>query len=233
MPTGIPGTLDYYLSMITSQYAGINNPISIMETTEYLTTEDGEIITVDGHIVIVDSVLKTFPSKFVATLTNLIIPFTEVIFLAQSMYQYFNIDTAVGDQLDKLGAWLNVSRYVPEAMPSIYFELDSDPLGLDRGIMFGPGDSLTALISLPDDSYRQIIKMHIYINNNPPTKETYYTALSPLFTPGILSIQGDNANNLTYSLTGTPDNIIMANLFMLGYFNFAPAGVSASGFTIS
>jgi hypothetical protein len=195
MPTGTPGTLNYYLSMVASEYA-------------------------------------TQPN-FMATLTDLITPFTESILLAQNMYQYFNIDTAVGDQLDKLGAWLNVSRYVPQTLTSIYFELDSDPLGLDRGSMFGPGDSLTGLIALPDDIYRNIIKAHIHINNNLPNKVTYYDALYSLFIPAQLVIQGDNANNLFYGLTSTPDNVVIKDLFTQGYFNFAPAGVNTYGFSIS
>jgi hypothetical protein len=235
MPTGTPGTLNYYLSMITSQYAGINNPISIIDyaLSSSLITTDGDIIIVGGEEIIVADALVTFTSKFVATLTSLIIPFTELIALAENLYLYFNIDTAIGDQLDKLGAWLNISRNVPILLPSVYFELDSDPLGLDRGTMFGPGDSLTGLTAASDELYRKIIKAHIYINNNLPTKNTYYTALAPLFTPATLIIQGDNANNLFYGLTSTPNDIVATNLFTEGYFNFAPAGVNAFGFSIS
>jgi hypothetical protein len=235
MPTGEPGTLDYYLSMVTSQYAGIDNPISVVDYTaaSFLVTEDSEVIIVGGDGITVSDALITFPSKFMATLASLIIPFTELIALAENMYKYFNIDTAVGDQLDKLGEWLNISRYVPIQLPSVYFELDSDPLGLDRGTMFGPGDSLTGLTALSDDLYRKVIKAHIYINNNLPVKDTYYTALTPLFTPAQLVIQGDNANNLFYGLTSTPNDIVAINLFTEGYFNFAPAGVNAFGFSIS
>jgi hypothetical protein len=195
MPTGTPGTLNYYLSMVTSEYA--NQP------------------------------------NFMATLTNLITPFVNTITLSQSMYNYFNIDTAIGDQLTKIGEWLGISRNVPQTLPNTFFSLDSTTLGLDQGSMFGPGDSLTGLIGLPDQSYRLVLKANIYVHNNLPTKETYYTALSPLFTPAQLVIQGDNANNLFYGLTSTPNDIVITNLFTEGYFNFAPAGVNAYGFSIS
>jgi hypothetical protein len=236
MPTGTPGTLDYYLSMITSQYAGINNPISIIDSTltPILTTEDGSIITVNGDTIVVDGdvVLETFTSKFVATLTNLIVPFTEVILLAQNMYQYFNIDTALDDQLTKLGAWLHVPRSVPQPLTGVYFTLDSSTLGLDQGSMLGPGDSLTGLVNLPDDVYRDFIKAYIFLYSNPPTKVSYYTALSPLFAPAQLIIQGDNGNNLFYGLLSNPNNAIVTSLFTQGFFNFAPAGVGTYGFII-
>jgi Protein of unknown function (DUF2612) len=195
MPVGTPGTLAYYLSLVTSEYADQPN--------------------------------------FIATLTNLITPFTQVIELAQGMNQYFNITTATGDQLTKLGQWLNISRGVQEPIDNVYFSLDSATLGLDQGSMFGPGDSLTGLVSLPDDIYREIIKAYIYIYNNSPTKENYYIALEPLFTPAQLIIQGDNANNLFYGLTSTPTNALITYLFTQGYFNFAPAGVGTYGYNIS
>jgi len=195
MPTGTPGTLSYYLSLVTSEYA--NQP------------------------------------NFMATLTDLITPFVNTIALAEGMYQYFNINTAVGDQLTKLGEWLNIPRSVEQPVPNVYFSLDSTTLGLDQGSMFGPGDSLFGLVALPDNIYSQILQAFIAIWNTNPTKANYYAALSPLFAPAQLVIQGDNANNLFYGLTSQPNNAVIAYLFTQGYFGVAPAGVNAYGFNIS
>ena len=118
-----PGTLDYYLGLITSEYSSQPNAM--------------------------------------ATVEAVVQPKVDTIAFLQNLWQYFQLDSAVGDQLDKLGAWLGVSRNVSETLTGVYFELDSSTLGLDQGSMQGEFDPSTGLVSLPDDTYRKIIGIDI------------------------------------------------------------------------
>src|SRR5208282_2294706 len=191
MPAGNPGTLQYYLTSLTSEYVAQPN--------------------------------------FIATITALTNPFVQTINLAENSYQYFNLNTAVGDQLTKLGNWAGVSRNVQQPLSGVYFSLDSNTLGLDQGSMQGEFDPSTGIISLPDDSYRQIVQMNIALNKSNGTKIELYNAISPLLTPAQLIIQGDNNNNVFYGLLGTPNNSLFWQLFQQGYFSFTSAGVGVIG----
>ena len=163
-----------------------------------------------------------------ATLTALVKSFADTISFANNLSNYFNVNTALGDQLNKLGAWVGVSRYVPIALTG-YFSLDSATLGLDQASMLGPGDPLTGLVALPDNAYQQLIKMYIGLYKSKGTKQELYNLLSPLFVPAKLIIQGQNNNTVFFGLEGTPLNSIFLQMFTGGFLSPTAAGVQAIG----
>lgn len=77
----------------------------------------------------------------------------------------FDVDTAVGDQLDILGKWIGVSRAVAAPITGVFLEWDKERVGLDQGIWLGPYQSTDALTYLSDDVYRVVLKARIGINN--------------------------------------------------------------------
>ncbi|EKS7780391.1 DUF2612 domain-containing protein [Edwardsiella piscicida] len=77
----------------------------------------------------------------------------------------FDIDTAVGAQLDILGLWIGRSRVVSQPIEGVYFSWDTDGLGYDQGVWQGPYDPDSGYTSLSDDTYRIILKAKIAINN--------------------------------------------------------------------
>jgi hypothetical protein len=54
-----------------------------------------------------------------------------------SLITAFDIDTAVGVQLDILGEWIGRSRYVAVPISGIFFSWDTDGLGYDQGVWQG------------------------------------------------------------------------------------------------
>jgi Protein of unknown function (DUF2612) len=195
MPTGTPGTLNYYLSLITSEYA--NQP------------------------------------NFLATVNLLLTPYVQTINLLQNLFQLFQLSTAVGDQLTKLGAWAGVSRNVTLPITGAYFSLDTAGLGLDQAPMQGPNDPSSGLVALPDNIYLPILQAFILINNSKGTLNSYYNALNQLFPGCKLVIQDFGNGTLFYGLTATPQNPVIAQLFTQGYFSVAPAGVGVISSEIS
>lgn len=77
----------------------------------------------------------------------------------------FDIDTAVGVQLDILGLWIGRSRIVSQPISGVYFSWDTDGLGYDQGIWQGPYDPDSGYTTLSDETYRIILKAKIAINN--------------------------------------------------------------------
>jgi len=107
----------------------------------------------------------------------------------------FDIDTAVGVQLDILGEWVGRSRVVGEPIAGVYFELDSDDLGYDQGVWQGPFDPDEGFTSLSDDVYRTVLKVKIAINQWDGSNESIPDILNAaLENSGIRMAIIDNQN---------------------------------------
>ena len=77
----------------------------------------------------------------------------------------FDIDTAIGAQLDVLGEWIGRSRTVATPIDGIYLSFDTERVGWDQGLWQGPFDPDDGFIDLSDDVYRVVLKTKIGINN--------------------------------------------------------------------
>lgn len=159
----------------------------------------------------------------VATVLISVQPFADSILFLQNLPNYFELNTAVGDQLTKLGALIGVARFLETPITGIYFALDSSTLGLDQGSMQGEFDPTSGLTEIPDDIYLMLIEVQIALNRWNGTIPALYAALNSLLTG--LVIQDFGNNTMFYGLTQTQNNPIINQLFLDGYFSLAPAGV--------
>lgn len=158
------------------------------------------------------------------TIVNVTVqPFSETILLLQGLPELFELLTAVGDQLTKLGELVGVSRFVEIPITGVYFSLDSATLGLDQGSMQGEFDPSSGLTSIPDDIYLKLIQAKILLNRWNGSIPKLYAALNPLLTG--LVIQDFGNNSMFYGLTTTQSVPLLMQLFLDGYFSLAPAGV--------
>lgn len=81
------------------------------------------------------------------------------------MQQDFDVDTAVGAQLDAVGARVGISRTLPVTLTGVYFALDDvDGIGLDLGVWNGKYDPDDGLVTMGDGTYRSAIKATIVAN---------------------------------------------------------------------
>ena len=151
-------------------------------------------------------------------------PFSDTISLLQNLYESFELNNAVGDQLTRLGYLVGVSRYVNVPLTGIYFSLDSATLGLDQGSMQGPYDPTSGLTALPDDIYLSIIQATILLNTWDGSIPGLDKALNPLLEG--LVIWDSGTREMFYGLTTTQTIPILTEMFLQGYFSLAPAGVS-------
>jgi hypothetical protein len=79
--------------------------------------------------------------------------------------QDFDIDEAVGVQLDVVGEWVGRSRNILIPIPNIWFSFDDESRGWNRGVWKGPYDRSFGLTSLDDETYRRLLYAKIMINN--------------------------------------------------------------------
>lgn len=103
-------------------------------------------------------------ARFVATVSAQVAPQCDAQAVIASMPGLFDLDVAVGDQLDKTGEWIGQSRGVPITLPSLYFSADIAGLGADEGYAAQPYGSGYSTSYLPDPYYRKLLYAKVLAN---------------------------------------------------------------------
>lgn len=102
-------------------------------------------------------------------------------FLA-SLPAAFDLDFAIGVQLDATGAWIGYSRFVPVPIPNAAFSFDTPGLGFDQGYWLGTfGAPATVLDRLDDDTYRRLLYAGRMVNQSDGSIPDIQAALSEYF----------------------------------------------------
>jgi hypothetical protein len=147
-----------------------------------------------------------------------------------SLITAFDIDTAVGVQLDILGEWIGRSRYVAVPISGIFFSWDTDGLGYDQGVWQGHM-TRTGYTALSDETYRIILKAKIAINNWDGTNDTLPPILDNALAGSGLTMQIVDNQDMTISIWVFPEvDIASVSLELIaaikqGYLTIKAAGV--------
>lgn len=133
-------------------------------------------------------------AKARATIDLFVRPAFENLF---GINEAFDIDTAIGNQLDILGRWVGVSRMVVGVdLAKIYYELsDYDALS-DVG-MSTYDNSVSAIFktyrsteesiyTLTDDQFRTLIKLKILTNHTNSTSQSIDTLIFDFFSTDVI-----------------------------------------------
>lgn len=101
--------------------------------------------------------------EWIFTLTE---PLNEAREKLIEMQTLFDVETAVGDQLDAVGDRVGASRMLPVTLTDVYFALDDYMgIGLDLGVWKGHYDPGDGLVRLDDETFRAVIKSTILMNH--------------------------------------------------------------------
>lgn len=111
----------------------------------------------------------------------------------------FNLEDAVGHQLDILGEWIGISRFLQIQLTGIYFSWDDTPdIGWESGVWQGAFDSDEGLSALGDEDYRRLLYTMIMINHWDGSREQL-RAIWERFLPS--TVQGFIQDNQDMTLT--------------------------------
>lgn len=121
--------------------------------------------------------------NFVATVAITVLPLADIQVGIAGIPAAFDLDVAVGVQLDVVGQWIGRSRQIPVPIEGIYFSFDDANLerGFDRGVWKGPYSTGIALSLLDDDTYRRLLRAKILANNWDGTVSTLQAILDTYF----------------------------------------------------
>lgn len=160
-------------------------------------------------------------------------PLTDTSSALQSLLTAFDIDSAVGVQLDVLGEWIGRTRIVSQPISGVYFSFDTDGLGWDQGVWQGPYDPDAGFTSLSDDTYRIVLKAKIAINNWDGQNDSLPAILETALDGSGLKMQIVDNQDMTISVWVFPEeDINQVSLELLaaikqGYLTVKAAGVWA------
>jgi hypothetical protein len=168
--------------------------------------------------------------KYTEMLICLLQPFGDTTWLETHFYAYYDLDTAVGEQLDGVGDWVGRTRFLTVPI-NAYFSWDIEGLGWNQANWKRPFDPDTGIVSLPDEQYRNLLRAVILANHWDGTIPGAYAAYDQLFkgTGYSIAVQdwGDCTMGLLILGPSPPDQITVA-LFDTGELDLKPAGVGMS-----
>lgn len=170
--------------------------------------------------------------KFMATVENNAQPYAADIAVAQSMVSLFDIDVAVGDQLDILGQWIGPTRNITIPLTGVYFTLDNALLGFNQGSWYSSFNPLTGLVRLADDAYRTLLRAKIVNNQWDGTIPGAYAVWESAFAGSGLGILIQDLDNMhmIMALTGAVPDAVTLALFKGGYLNIKPSTVKIDAY---
>lgn len=173
--------------------------------------------------------------KFLATIEATVAPFVLIQNVLTGLGGAdFDLDTAIGAQLDVIGVWVGVSRRINTPLSTIYFSLDVVGLGFDQGIWMGPFDPSTGVVILDDDSYRALLRSRIAANNWDGTMENAKPILDSVFGPNTFSFIQDNQDmSMVIGIAGEMPSAVILALISQGYISLKPAAVRVSFYIAS
>lgn len=120
--------------------------------------------SVDDYLALITPWQSTHP-RFTGTVSATLLPVTEVGAVAASLPAAFDLDTAIGVQLDHVGEWVGQARYVTIPLPQRWFSFGDDLRGWGRGEWRQAYSAPTRLASLADEDYRRLLRAVIAANH--------------------------------------------------------------------
>jgi len=147
-----------------------------------------------------------------------------------SMPSAFDLDEAVGAQLDILGLWIGVSRRIKVPVSNVYFSWDTAGVGWEQGVWLQSTDATSTISVLDDDTYRLVLRAKIGANNWDGTIITAAPILSEIFEDSGTYVQiRDNGDmSFTAYILGPEPSALKMALISGGYIPIKPAGVMAN-----
>ncbi|WP_273874693.1 DUF2612 domain-containing protein [Serratia marcescens] len=170
-----------------------------------------------------------FP-KYVAAVNAVTEAFARQQDSTRGIVPAFDLDNAIGAQLDVVGLWVGRGRRIRAPAVNHYFSFDDPELGFDLGSWRGRYDSGDAYIDLDDDTYRTVLRAKIGANNWDGTVETLPAVLAAIYPDGGIAISfTDNLDmSMTITARGAAIPAITKEIIRQGYLSIKPMGITVN-----
>ena len=173
--------------------------------------------------------------NFMAVVGTLLQGPTDIINVEASFSELFDLDTAVGQQLDTVGAWIGLSRYVATPLTGVFFSYNTPGLGWNQGVWKGPFDTGVGVTRLDDGTYRLFLRAKIQANKWDGTIAGYTAAMDIVFAGTGTTVTVVDRQDMTMDvvIAGTTPTPIQLALISQGYLGLKPVTVRVNGYYTS
>ncbi|MCC8384980.1 DUF2612 domain-containing protein [Photorhabdus laumondii subsp. laumondii] len=174
-------------------------------------------------------------NKFVTHIDFITRPISDIINAAHLLNSQFSIDEAIGVQLDAVGEWIGLSRYVKTPIVGVYFAFDIEGVGLDEGSWKRQYDSDSGFTELDDETYRTVLRSKIRANHWDGTNEMLaeiYQGVIPDESVLIFFVDNKDMSMDVYVTGGVVPEVVKA-VIQQGYLNIKPGAVRVNNYTNS
>lgn len=187
---------------------------------------------IDTYLGLITALHRDKP-KFTAMISAVSQSFVDAQAMFAGLVPGYDLDMAIGVQLDVVGLWVGVSRHIQTPLEGVYFSLDVVGLGFDEGIWKGPFDPDSGVTTLDDDTYRLLIRAKIGANHWDGTLESSAAILKLIFGDEThVFIQDNGDMSVDIGLSGIRPPAIFLALLTGGYIPIKPEGVRVNYYVI-
>ena len=152
--------------------------------------------------------------RFMNTVAALLQPLVDAQEMLEKLTADFDIDTAIGVQLDMVGQWVGRTRYVKQPIKGVFFTLyrpadvPVPPLrdGFNQGVWLGKYDTTDGIIALDDETYRTVLKLQAIANQWDGTLPSIAEPFDAVFPGVVIQDLGD-----------TPDGLMAMDVLLYGH----------------
>ncbi len=138
----------------------------------------------------------------------------------------FDLDSAIGAQLDVLGQWIGRSRYVFVPIVRYWLSLGIADRGLNQGEWFQNAIEESSVTALDDETYRLLLRAKILANRWDGTAQGAVAAYRKMFGPdAMIFIDDPQSMAVTFCFAGVLPSALMMILFARGYIPLKAGGV--------
>lgn len=166
--------------------------------------------------------------RFMATLEAIATPLVHIQSVIMSFITAFDVDDAIGRQLDIIGQWVGVSRVISTPISGVYFTWDgSEDDGWDNGVWKSPNDPDSGFSTLPDDLYRRVISAKIRANASCGCISDVYRILAELIpAAGVVKVLDNQDMSMTLQMDVSEITAVERAILETGLLQIQPACVN-------
>ncbi|RKQ40611.1 DUF2612 domain-containing protein [Enterobacter sp. R1(2018)] len=168
--------------------------------------------------------------NYAKTLDVLTTAFTTQQTVSRSLINNFDLDKAIGAQLDIIGKWIGSTRRIFAPIEDYFFSFDSETLGFDYGYWKNRYDSEFGFVDLDDSNFRTVLRAKIGANNWDGTNQTLPDILQGIYPKKDILISYTDNQDMTMTVTvkGKSISTITKEIIRQGYLAIKPAGITVN-----
>jgi len=175
----------------------------------------------DDYLALIPPLNASKPN-FMATIAATVAPFADAQTFLAGLSLAFDLDVAIGAQLDVVGQWIGRSRNIVAPISNVWFSWGIALKGWGEGFWYVPESAGTMTYVLDDTTYRRLLRAKILANNGDGTIVSAEAALREYFIGNSLIFLVDASAAVGQINPTTPDIPSVDMIWNLGVAGALP-----------